>query len=159
MGCSTTYKVTNYHSKEAFYKDFNKSAADTKVKVTLTDDSILDVSAGAEIDGDSLHLNYYPGYYPAKLRTKQETFLLSEVMQASCTDHWKGVAPGIGIGLGSGMFLGSMTSAFILNLKSGGNHPERDWFSGFIVGSFSGLILGVVIGYIIGGNNIYQFNP
>jgi hypothetical protein len=159
IGCSSTYKVTDFSTKEIFQNNFNNSAKDTRVKVTLINDSSFVVSEGTEIKNDDLHLNYYPNYYPKKLRVKNENIQLSEVKQASYINHWKGILPGSYAGLFIGSIVGSITGAYIMNLKTGGNHPERDYGTGAVVGGFSGIIMGAIVGAIIGWDNIYQFKP
>jgi hypothetical protein len=88
-----------------------------------------------------------------------EPIPLSEVRQLSYTNHWKGILPGWGTGLFCGALIGGITTAYILDLKSGGNHPERDWNSGLVYGSFYGMIAGAIVGAIIGWTNIYLFKP
>ena len=39
IGCSSTYKISDFSSPEKFYKDFNKSADGKILKITLHDDS------------------------------------------------------------------------------------------------------------------------
>ena len=158
VSCSSTYKVTDYPSKEAFHKDFNNSAKDTKVKVTLINDSSFSVSEGAEIRGDSLHLDYYPSYYPSRLRLKNENILLNDVQQASYKNHLKGILPGAGIGLPSGIFLGSLITV-ASGRREGGNQRNRDWVTGAYWGFIIGPVVGAIVGYIVGWNNIYLFNP
>ena len=53
-GCYSTYNVSDFSSKDKFYEDFNKSANDKAVKVTLSNDSPFFVSNGAVIVNDTL---------------------------------------------------------------------------------------------------------
>jgi hypothetical protein len=154
FGCSTSYKVTDYNKSELF-KDFNNSAYDSKVEIILNTDSLVIAPEGAEIKNDSILINY-PDYYPLKLK---KNFSLAEVRQASLKYHWKTFPYGSAAGLFAGIFLGSITSAYILNLKSGGNHPERDYGTGASIGAVSGIIIGAFVGLIVGWDNIYQFAP
>ena len=53
-GCYSTYKVSDFSSRDKFYEDFNKSANDKAVKVTLSNDSSFFMSNGAAIENDTL---------------------------------------------------------------------------------------------------------
>jgi hypothetical protein len=54
IGCSSTYKVTDFPSKAKFYADFNKSASNKTLKIKLSSDSSYTYS-GAEIVNDTLY--------------------------------------------------------------------------------------------------------
>ncbi len=54
VGCSSTYTIKNFTSKEKFYEEFNRSAKNKTVKVTLTNDSSITALNGANISNDSL---------------------------------------------------------------------------------------------------------
>ncbi|MHB8580580.1 MAG: hypothetical protein ACYDA4_12085 [Ignavibacteriaceae bacterium] len=56
IGCSSTYKITDFPSKDQFFADFNKSAKDNSLKVFLKDDSTITSNDGARISNDSLLL-------------------------------------------------------------------------------------------------------
>ncbi len=56
-GCYSTYKVSDFSSRDKFYEDFNKSAKDKAIKVTLSNDSSFFLSNGAAIENDTL---YFP---------------------------------------------------------------------------------------------------
>lgn len=53
IGCSSTYRVTDYPSKEKFQEDINSSIKDRDINVATVDSSFIS-SAGSEIKGDSL---------------------------------------------------------------------------------------------------------
>jgi hypothetical protein len=53
-GCSSTYKVSEFLSKDKFYENFNKSASDGTAEITLGNDSVLVAERGAQILNDSL---------------------------------------------------------------------------------------------------------
>jgi hypothetical protein len=55
IGCSPTYKISDFSSKDKFYEDFNKSANEKAVKVTLSNDSSFFISNGAAIVNDTLY--------------------------------------------------------------------------------------------------------
>ena len=54
-GCSTTYKVTDFSSRDKFYGDFNNFARNKNVKVTFTNDSSFSLTNSAEIANDTLY--------------------------------------------------------------------------------------------------------
>jgi hypothetical protein len=54
IGCSSTYKISNFSSKDKFYEDFNNFAKNKSVKVTLINDSSFSFKNGAEIANDTL---------------------------------------------------------------------------------------------------------
>ena len=54
-GCSTTYKVTDFSSRDKFYDDFNNFAKDKNVEVQFVNDSSLTIDNGAIIIRDTLY--------------------------------------------------------------------------------------------------------
>ncbi|MFA6599158.1 MAG: hypothetical protein WCS69_15650 [Ignavibacteriaceae bacterium] len=68
IGCSSTYRVNNFYSKEEFYNDFNNSVKSKEVKVTLINDSSFTASEGAIIK-DSTLISY------VKVKEKNNMFL------------------------------------------------------------------------------------
>ena len=55
-GCSSTYRVSNFSSKEKFYEDFNNSVKNKELEITLINDSSFSVLEGSKIADDSLDL-------------------------------------------------------------------------------------------------------
>ena len=55
IGCSSTYKVSNFSSKDKFYEDFNKFARNKNVDVTLANDSSFTIDNGVAIRNDTLY--------------------------------------------------------------------------------------------------------
>lgn len=55
IGCTSTYKISSFSSKDKFYEEFNNFAKNKNVKVILTNDSSFSVSNGAEIWNDTLY--------------------------------------------------------------------------------------------------------
>ncbi|MHB8579540.1 MAG: hypothetical protein ACYDA4_06730 [Ignavibacteriaceae bacterium] len=54
LGCSSTYAIKDFSSKEKFYEDFNNSVKYKNINVTLSNDSSFSVPYGAIISDDSL---------------------------------------------------------------------------------------------------------
>ncbi len=156
IGCSSTYTVTDMDSKEKLIKDFNDSAENKKLEITLTNDSALVVTEGGQIKNDSMLLSYSPNYYTTKIK-KYRLLPLADIKQAAYTNHWKGIIPG----LVSGLFIGSIigSTSLIFNYKEDGNHPDKNIGADVFMGGLSGIVIGSVVGLIMGWNNIYQFKP
>lgn len=55
VGCSSTYRVNDFSSKEKYYQDFNNFARNKNVKITLINDSSFSVSNGVAIKNDTLY--------------------------------------------------------------------------------------------------------
>ncbi|HUX60910.1 MAG TPA: hypothetical protein VMV32_06330 [Ignavibacteriaceae bacterium] len=53
-GCSSTYTIKDFSSKEKFYEDFNNSVKYKNINVTLSNDSSFSVPYGAILSDDSL---------------------------------------------------------------------------------------------------------
>ena len=53
-GCSSTYTINDFSSKEKFYEDFNNSVKYKNINVTLSNDSSFSVPYGAILSDDSL---------------------------------------------------------------------------------------------------------
>lgn len=53
MGCSI-YTIKDYPSKEKFYEDFNNSAKNKDVNITLINDSSFTINDGVVLENDSL---------------------------------------------------------------------------------------------------------
>jgi len=149
--------VTDTGSKGELYRDFNNSVQNKEVKVTLRKDSVLVVPEGGEIINDSMLLNYYPNYYPLKLKQHNRQLSIAEVKQASYINHWKGMAPGIASGLFIGAIIGS--TGLVYKFKTDGNFPEKNTGANIFMGSLTGMVVGAIVGLIVGWENIYQFNP
>ena len=55
ISCSSTYRVSDFSSKEKYYQDFNNFARNKNVKVTLINDSSFFFSNGVAIENDTLY--------------------------------------------------------------------------------------------------------
>ena len=56
IGCSTTYRVSDYPFRENVYADFNNSARNKELKITLNNDSTVTAYFGGKILNDSLFI-------------------------------------------------------------------------------------------------------
>ncbi len=71
IGCSSTYTVKDFSSREKFYENFNKSVANKNVKVTLMNDSSFNSRESTRIANDTL-------YFMSNLQTEKK-IPLSEI--------------------------------------------------------------------------------
>ncbi|MDR3627581.1 MAG: hypothetical protein P4L45_12140 [Ignavibacteriaceae bacterium] len=55
-GCSTTYTLKDFTSKQEFYSKFNSSLQDRNARAQLMNDSVIDIKDGAEVLNDTLYL-------------------------------------------------------------------------------------------------------
>lgn len=53
-GCSSTYTLKDFSSKNKFYQNCNNSFGNKNLKIELTNDSSFTLSNGAQVDNDSL---------------------------------------------------------------------------------------------------------
>ncbi|MHB8579890.1 MAG: hypothetical protein ACYDA4_08510 [Ignavibacteriaceae bacterium] len=80
-GCYSTYNVSDFSSKDKFYEDFNKSANDKALKVTLSNDSSFFISNGAEIVNDTL---YYLG---KEINSGNKRIAVSDIKELNYTSN------------------------------------------------------------------------
>ena len=75
MGCSSTYTIKDFPSKERFYEDFNKFAQNKDVEITLINDSSFTINDGTVLENDTL-ISY------GKLEGKDKrSFALSDITE------------------------------------------------------------------------------
>ena len=53
-GCSSTYTLKDFSSREKFYEDFNNFAADKNINIILINDTSITASYGGSISNDTL---------------------------------------------------------------------------------------------------------
>ncbi|MHB8581161.1 MAG: hypothetical protein ACYDA4_15065 [Ignavibacteriaceae bacterium] len=152
-GCSTTYNISQFSSREKFYESFNNFAKTKKVKVTLTNDSSFYVHEGAYILDDSLKF-----YNNSRL---ESTKISSDnIKSISNNNRWLGALSGSLIafvtGAGTGYIAGFILG--VITYNSGPPHPNlADQHVGAEIVGGGFAIIGGVIGYLIGDNVIYIF--
>ncbi len=148
-GCSSTYRISDFSSKENFYSDFNNFARGKNLKVTLKSDSTIICNNGAEIKNDTL-------FFPLSESNITDDFMpLNKVKEINYKNHWLGI-PSMLI---TGTLLG-FAAGYILNSSIGVNNLNDN--QAFYIGWGStviGTLIGSVAGYLIGYNYIYEFNP
>ena len=55
FSCTTTYRISDFSSKENFYEEFNKAAKEKNVSITLNNGSVLASNDKTFIKNDSMH--------------------------------------------------------------------------------------------------------
>jgi hypothetical protein len=53
-GCTSTYRISDFSSKDKYFEDFNKSVNHQSLQITLNNDSVITADFGAKIANDSL---------------------------------------------------------------------------------------------------------
>ena len=81
IGCSSTYRISSFSSKNNFYEDFNIFAKSKSIKVTLTNDSSFVICNGAKIENDTLY------YFIDNIITGNKTIALSETKEIIYTSN------------------------------------------------------------------------
>ena len=161
MGCSSTYKVTDYPSKEKFYEDINSSIENRNFNV-VADDSSFTGFRGSEIKNDSL-------YAVTRIQGKKETISSEDIKEIK----YFGKAyeePSADIWLKNGEELRaenlinlSGSKLQFTNIKINSGYIPIDkvkeisykakW-KGTLIGIPRGFACGIVIGGILGANGI-----
>jgi len=204
-GCSSTYKVTDFSSKEKFYEEFNNNFKEREAKVTLVNDSSFIAQNGVEINHDTLlsFVNleekknrrfalsdvadiYFPGSTTTsasvalkngdkltgdevKVTKDSISFVESKrllVMNAlaptyniktiSYKDRWRRMPLGVLAGAPLG-FLSGIALVNIFKIKD--YHGDADYLGTSLQMTMVGLLAGCITSYLIGFDEIYQFNP
>ena len=152
IGCSHTYEVSKYYSKDNLYNEFNESAQKNELKIMLTNDSVFITSKGAYILNDSMVLN-------PTIEKVGKSLSLININKASYKDHWKGVLPGFLIGMITGGALGATGWIYKPKDESGNPPYVFDKSAATIRGALLGAVVGSIIGYFLGYDYTYLFNP
>ena len=80
IGCSSTYRVSDFTSRDKFYNDFNKFVRDKSVKVTLVNDSSFYVENGAQIKNDTIYS------FGQEIITRNKKIPSSDTVEINYTD-------------------------------------------------------------------------
>ncbi|MGA7719569.1 MAG: hypothetical protein WCA84_00200, partial [Ignavibacteriaceae bacterium] len=80
IGCSSTYKVSDFTSRDKFYNDFNKFVRDKSVKVTLVNDSSFYVENVAQIKNDTIYS------FGQEIITRNKKIPSSDTVEINYTD-------------------------------------------------------------------------
>ncbi len=155
IGCSSTYRISDFSSEEKFYEDFNNFTKDKNVKVTLSNDSVFYSNNGTEIIRDTL--------YTLKNSIVQKRLApIDKVKTVSYKKNWLGIPPGFLLGSVSGLLVGAVGLIPVYESRDepdGQQIRDHDIGGGIVYGTVIGIIIGSVAGWFVGHNYVYQFNP
>ena len=154
IGCSHTYEVSKYLSKEELYKEFNESARDKdELRITFTNDSSIFVYNGATIKNDTIFLN------DISLSKYNSQISVSQIKQISYNNHFKGAVPGFLLGTVGGGAIGATGWIYHPEDEGMGGTPRFNQSTATIIGAIFGLFSGTMIGIVCGFNYYFLFNP
>jgi hypothetical protein len=139
-GCSSTYTLRHYSSKDNFYKDFNSSVGSKDLNVILLNDSLVQTKDGGILKNDTLF-------------TKTNVFPVNFIKTVQFKTRLKSTLFGILFGEMGTMIAGGNILA---------NNQSKLDLNSFIryasIVFLSGGIIGAIAGYYIGWDINYQFN-
>lgn len=139
MGCSSTYTIKGFSSKDKFYRDFNGSADDKDLNITLLNDSLIQTTDGGILKQDTLFTS--SGAFPVNIIK---------------TVNYKNRLKSTFYGCLGGVFVIGIAGANLLH----NNISNLDFTTiqlVFLV-PVAGAIIGALTGYYMGWDIIYQFN-
>jgi hypothetical protein len=144
MGCSSTYTINDFSSKDKFYQSFNSSVGYKDIDITLNDKSQRTIYGGGTLKQDTLY-------------TLTDIFPVETIKNIKY--RTKGGGGSVPIGILSGSLIGGIAAAStVKSLKKVGDWGP-DYEVVYLIYMAPAAIIGGIIGYFIGWNTIYQFNP
>ena len=149
IGCSSTYKVSDFSSKDKFYENFNKFADNKNMKVTLTNDSSFIAEGNTKVSNDTLIIT---------MNVKNDIYKslpLIKIREISYKNHWLGIP----FGFLDGLVIGTGLGIIVSKSQSDQTGKNTDLVSPIIIGATGGSIIGIIVGWFVGWNYTYQFNP
>ena len=164
IGCSPTYKISDFSSRDKFYGDFNNFARNKNVKITFTNDSSFYVDNGAEIVNDTL---YYLGI---EINSGNKRITVSDIKELNYTSNdYKSAsillkngesyrAKEIKMGKDSIEF--AFTNEVITQNKvTSINNIQKISYKNRWLGVIPGSIAGTLLGFVIGVATISPSTP
>lgn len=149
-GCSSTYRVNDFSSKEKFYEDFNKSMHNKSVNVLLANNSSFISSGNVLISNDSL-------IFSNPNEKVMNILPVVQVKEISSISKRNNTLTGLWIGATFGFLI---SFPMIAMNNTDGNHAKHQaFFPASLVYTASGGLIGFVIGSILDKTYTYQFNP
>jgi hypothetical protein len=110
-GCSTTYNIQHFSSKDEYYQNINNSIKSLDIQLNLTDGNKINI-LGGEIKGDTLF-------------SSSNTYPVSKIKTISYSSGWKSAAFGIVFGGLGGLITiggatGGATNGSLIGIALGG---------------------------------------
>jgi len=151
IGCSSTYKISDFPSKEKYFEDFNVFANDKILNACFSNNNSCIQIERAKLLNDTLY------FFSTIDNAVVKMLPLNEIKEISYKNHWTGLPIHLVIGTAAGIMVGG-TSAFVYDKmdKNDKNATDYDIFWGVTA---IGLITGGIIGWINGYTYVYEFNP
>ena len=169
LGCSSTYTIKDFSSKEKFYDDFNNSVKDRNVEITFTNDSSFASNNRVAVEGDSLYLL---SQYVVKTNAKISLTQLKEINYTNNRDTYALLTLKDGEKLQAENIqpendtltfikvstLYAATALASLDKLKTVSYKNRLWGmpEGFLIGIPSGYVLGIMIGTSIASESSNQ---
>ena len=150
-GCSSTYRVSDFSSKEKFYESINKAAKGKVVNITLKNGSLIN-AFNVKMSNDSTAFstkNYFQYNIP-----------ISNVKAISYKNTSEGIVTGALTGIAAGLLI-TISKVIPANSQEG-NPPypkDYDYPKAGMISIPIGIVSGSIIGWLIGHNYTYEFNP
>ncbi len=150
-GCSSTYTLKNFSSKEKFYENFNNYMSNKPVKVTFVEDSSFIISENVKISNDSL-ISLFTG------QNAINNLPLEKVREIRNIHIHNNRLNGLWMG-SSFCFL--LSIPIIEAIREGSNDPPSALPTFPASFGFAGLggLIGFGIGSLVDKTYIYKFNP
>jgi len=145
-GCSSTYKITDFSSKEKFYETLSNSAKSNTSDIILFNDSTFTSASEIKIFNDTL------SFIDKNISLAPFAFPVQNVKEIKVYNHWSGVKYGALSLLVLGTFSGF---AIYMTEETNRGGPT----SALYVTPIASSLIGALIGGIIGHNYIFEFNP
>ena len=143
LGCSSTYTVKNFSSKDRFYRDFIRSADTKDLNITLLNDSLVQTTGGVIIKHDTLF-------------TSTNVFPVNIIKTVSYKTEGGGGSLPLGI-------LSGAVSGIIIAVLAGNAYQSKEMditpITYYMLFPPLGAVIGGIVGWFIGWKTIYQFNP
>jgi hypothetical protein len=158
-GCSSTYKVSDFSTKDQFYGEFNKFADNKNLKITLTNDSSFIAVGKTKISDDTLIIRMnITNDEEINIAVKNDVYKslpLNKIKEISYKNHWLGIP----FGFLDGLVIGTGVGIIVSKSQSNQTGKNTDLVSPIIIGATGGSIIGIIAGWFVGQTHIYQFNP
>jgi hypothetical protein len=143
MGCSSTYTIKDFSSKDEFCQSFNTRVGSKDIDITLSDNSSRTIYGGGILKHDTLY-------------TLTEVFPVDLVK--SVKYNAKGDKGSVPVGMLCGVIVGGAValSTYKSVQRLGDNEGPYQFYEFVLMGT--GVLVGGITGYFLGWNTTYQFN-
>jgi len=145
-GCSTTYNISNFPTKENFYDALSNTSQSNSSDIILRRDSSITNVNEVKIFNDTL------SFINKNVSLVPFTIPVQNVKEIKVYNHWSGVKYGALSLLVLGTFSGF---AIYMTEETNRGGPT----SALYVTPIASSLIGALIGGIIGHNYIFEFNP